>query len=184
MFDGFGPDLGDPSFWHEPDFLLADLISLMVNKAGMQLGVTLFLKGIVITGTLISEREYLKALSEAFVTQARKSAPNKLSKDELKALQDTFDFTTLTEDSYPEQGDLSGDDEDDEDDFDLDDDVGSTTIRHLHLKDPAILSPQPSITFTHGEFSMMRLRLTTVDGWMLGRSTVFNPDDDIPPILH
>src|SRR5262245_2288210 len=118
----------------------------MVNKAGMQLGVTLFLKGIVITGTLISEREYLKALSEAFVTQAKKSAPSKLSKDELKAIQDTFDFTTLTEDSYPDQSDLSGDDEDDDDDFDPDDDIGSTSIRHLHLKDPAILSPQPSIT--------------------------------------
>ena len=64
MFNEFGNSGGgDNDFWQEPDFLLADLVSGFVNKGGMELGITLFVKGLVLTGTLTSEQEYLKAIS-------------------------------------------------------------------------------------------------------------------------
>lgn len=169
----FNMDFDDSAFWQEPDFLLADLVSSMANRSGMQLGVTLMIKGTVVTGTLISERDYLAAMSDMFVAQAKKSIPSP-TKEDLKAVSEAFDFNMLTEEDY---------DSDSEDDSDEDDGGGLSPIRHLHLKDPAILLPQPSIAFAQGEFSVMRIRLTSVDGWMIGRSTVI--DTDTPPeILH
>jgi hypothetical protein len=187
VFD-FGLD--ENSFWHEPDFLLADLVSSMANKGGMQLGVTLMVKGVVLTGTLVSEREYLAALSEMFTSQAKKSVPTP-SKAELRAIEEAFDFNMLTEDSYPGDDDLpdmdldDGAEEDRDDEVDDEDEfpIGPTPVRHLHLKDPTILLPQPAITFAHGEISIMRLRLTAIDGWMLGRAAVVDPDGPAE-ILH
>jgi hypothetical protein len=52
----FNDYMGEAGFWQEPDPFLVDLVSGFVNKGGMELGITLFMKGQVITGTLVSER--------------------------------------------------------------------------------------------------------------------------------
>jgi hypothetical protein len=170
---------GESLFWQEPDFLLADIISGFVNRGGMELGITLFIKGLVITGVLVSEREYLEALSKMFATQAKKSLVNP-SKQDLKNTEEVFDFTNLAEDV-----DLPNDDEDDDDDFD-DFDVDERhfpIIRYLHLKDPLIVQPQPAISFTHNQVSILRIRLKAVDGWMIGKVNVDADDliDSFPP---
>lgn len=178
MFNDYA---GESGFWQEPDPFLVDLVSGFVNKGGMELGITLFMKGQVITGTLVSEQDYLNAMSDMFAAQAKKSMV-KPTKEELKATEDVFDFTHLAEDVDPAtfMPDVSEDDED----FDFDDNVPLPVIRHLHLKDPVILQPQPSISFSHSQISIIRVRLTAIDGWMIGKVTVEDDsldDDFIPP---
>jgi hypothetical protein len=163
MFNDYSS--GDSGFWQEPDFLLADIISGFVNRGGMELGITLFIKGLVITGVLVSERDYLEALSKMFANQAKKSLVNP-SRQDLKNTEEVFDFTGLAEDV-----DLADDEYEENDDFDdLDmDERHYPTIRHLHLKDPVIIQPQPAVTFTHSQVSILRIRLKAVDGWMVGK---------------
>jgi hypothetical protein len=107
----------------------------------------------------------------------------KPTKEELKATEDVFDFSHLAEDVDPSQLYPDADDEDDDEDFDLDD-MPMPAIRHLHLKDPVILQPQPSISFTHSQISIVRIRLTAIDGWMIGKVAVEDDslgDDYLPP---
>jgi len=190
MFNEFGGSGGDDSdFWQEPDFLLADLVSGFVNKGGMELGITLFVKGLVLTGTLTSEQDYLKAISGMFATQAKKSLVNP-SKQEIKNTEEVFDFTGLAEDvdltELYGQRDAEFDDEPvepDEEEFGdpAEDDRTMPTIRYLHLKDPVIIQPQPAVSFTHTQVSILRVKLTTIDGWMVGKVTVDDDLTDFPP---
>jgi hypothetical protein len=175
--DDFMPDVS--GFWQEPDFLLADLVSAFVNRGGMQLGITVFMKGMVITGTLVSEREYLSTMSKMFAKQARKSLLHP-TPEELKATEELFDFTNLTEDDRTDRE--NDEDEDEDDDFD-DGEVHVPTIRHMHLKDPVILQPQSSISFSQSQLPIMRIRLTAVDGWMMGKVTLDDSmgDFSLPP---
>jgi hypothetical protein len=176
MFNDFPPP-GDGGFYDEPDPFLTDLVSGFVNRGGMQLGITLFVKGSVITGTLVSEQDYLEAMSSTFANQAKKSLVKPTSK-ELKQTEEAFDFSHLAEDvDLPEaMGDLSGFNP-----FEMNNDEDMPTppdlplIRHLHLKDPVILQPGPRASFAHSPISILRLRLQVIDGWMLGK---VSPDDD------
>jgi hypothetical protein len=166
---------GESGFWQEPDYFLADLISGFVNRGGMQLGLTLFLHGTIITGTLISEQEYLNAMSDMFTGRA-KQAMVRPSVEELKATNEAFDFTGLAEDiDAPEL-----DDDEDENDFS---EPKYPTIRFLHLKDPVILQPHSSISFSHTPVSILRIRLTEIDGWMIGKVAVEDDMDDDEPYL-
>lgn len=199
MQDEF-PD--SPDFWREPDFLLADLVSGLVNKGGLELGVTLFVKGLVITGTLTSEKEYLTAITQLFTEQAKRALVNP-SRQDLDATEEAFDFTNLAEDVdltelYGERADEFDEPDDDEadDDKGLDDgwiaefpalerelNNGAPAIRYLHLKEPTVIQPQPAVSFTHSDVPILRIRLTTIDGWMVGRVNVESSDDltDFPP---
>jgi hypothetical protein len=196
MFNEFGNGVGDSDFWNEPDFLLADLVSGCVNKGGMELGITLFVKGLVLTGTLTSEQEYLKAISGMFAAQAKKSLVNP-SKQEIKNTEEVFDFTGLAEDVdltelYGEREPEFEDELEEEpephpnpngigpDEVD-DDDRTMPNIRYLHLKDPVIIQPQPAVSFTHTQVSILRVKLNTVDGWMVGKVTVDDDLTDFPP---
>jgi hypothetical protein len=176
MFNEFGGG-GDNDFWQEPDFLLADLVSGFVNKGGMELGITLFVKGLVLTGTLTSEQEYLKAISGMFASQAKKSLVNP-SKQEIKhrrnirlhGLAEDVDLTELYgerdaefEGEFKRTGTQSRWDRADEIDED-EEDRTMPSIRYLHLKDPVIIQPQPAVSFTHTQVSILRVKLTTVDG--------------------
>ncbi|MBI5669951.1 MAG: hypothetical protein HZC41_18310 [Chloroflexi bacterium] len=174
FWDDDSPLPDTSGFWQEPDFLLADLVSAFVNRGGMQLGLTIFMKGMVITGTLVSEEEYLATMSKMFARQARKSMLHP-SADDLQATEELFDFTGLTEDDAAKP-----EDEDNEDgEFDPADDARFPTIRHMHLKDPVILQPQSSISFSHSQLPIMRIRLTAVDGWMMGKVSL-DDDADFP----
>lgn len=188
MFNEFGAG-GDSDFWQEPDFLLADLVSGFVNKGGMELGITLFVKGLVLTGTLVSEQDYLKAISGMFATQAKRSLVNP-SKQEIKNTEEVFDFTGLAEDvdltELYGQRDAEFDDEVAEEEEPQepepeDDERTLPSIRYLHLKDPVIIQPQPAVSFSHTQVSILRVKLTTIDGWMVGKVTVDDDLSNFPP---
>jgi len=133
---------------------------------GAPLGITLLVNGTIITGTLMSEREYLDTLTTTLQDQIR-SALAELPAKERKMAESAFDLRDLAEDYYPD-----GDD---------DDEMPSMELAYLHLRNPAVLSPQPSIGFSEGPLPVMRLRLAHIDGWMLGTSIPDDLDDFAPP---
>ena len=161
---------GDSDFWLEPDFVLAQLVTTLVNLSGLPLGVTLFVKGMVVTGILVSEREYLSILTAAFRTMARESLSDAgLSKKEMKRIEAALDFNKMAEGLG-----LPPEDADEEQIRAMIE--MSSPIRHLHLKDVVILTPQPAIGFGESPMPVMRIRLTAIDGWMLGQTV--GPDDE------
>jgi hypothetical protein len=167
----FLPEMG---FWQEPDFLLSDLISMLVNRTGIQLGITIMVRGMVVSGVLVSEREYLAELSKYFQDQAKDaireimaSAPKKEVRAMLKEAEEAWDFTYLTEDAYPDDN-IEDDDDEDEEEPDFPPDFSE--IRHLHLKDVEIVFPAPGLEFAQTRIPTWRIRLTSIDGWLVGRS--------------
>lgn len=180
--NGFDFDFSDAGFWLEPDFVLADMVATLVNMMGIPIGVTLFIKGMVISGVLVSEKEYLESLTRVFNRIARESMGE--SKDDYEPV---FDFTVLNESPASIEANEDSDDTD-EGEF------VSSAVRHLHLKDVYVLTPQPSIAFTRSMLPIMRIRLAVVDGWFLGQAMTIDddlPDDDnsngsngSPRILH
>ncbi|MDZ4766066.1 MAG: hypothetical protein SGI73_16095 [Chloroflexota bacterium] len=165
-------DLDNSSFWLEPDVLLTDLVSYMANKMGAQLGVTLMIKGAFLTGTLVGENAYLAAISDLFQAMARDTLPATASADDLEAIIDAFDFETLAEDVYPEDIEVDKDDENDEEGgFD------TPPLRYVHLQDPMIIYPGSTISFSESPLPIMRIRLNTIDGWMLGRISIMSDND-------
>jgi hypothetical protein len=200
---GFDYDFNESAFWLEPDFVLSDIVSGMVNGMGMPIGITLFVQGMIITGTMVSETEYLASLSSVFSAMAKRSL-DKPTKKDLKAIDEAFDFTAFAEStSSPEKSaKASGDgksgkaaksiDDNEDDDFDTED--IPAPVRYLHLRDAMILTPQPSIAFSQSILPIMRVRLTAVDGWLLGQAVPYDDlgdeDDDAmdgngtPKFLH
>lgn len=170
----FDPDdyFADPGFWLEPDFLLTTLVSMLANKMDSQVGITLLVHGTLITGALVSESEYLDRMDGLF----KETATNALitpTKEELKFFEEALRFETQYEDIYP------GDDDTD-DGPGPKDEVGS--LRHLHLKDPVIVYPGAALSFVDSPLPIMRIKLASVDGWLIGRMNLVGPDDlsDIP----
>ncbi len=164
MFDNFNgfPSFDEPA-WNEPDFLLSYLVSSLVNVGGAPIGMTLLIKGTVLSGTLMSEREYLDTLSSIMQQQVR-DALSGLSKKDRELAEKAFDFRDLTEDYYPDT-----EDEDEE--------SAPEPLLYMHLRNPVIVSPQPVVSFSSGMFPVMRIRLTSIDGWMLGASMPEDLDD-------
>ena len=160
--------------WEEPDYILTYLVSALVNIGGAPLGVTLMVKGTIITGTLMSEREYLDTMTAMLQDQVR-SALSELPSQEREMAESAFDLRDLIEDSYPDE-DEDGDEDDDE--------MPTMDLVHLHLRNPMVLSPQPSIGFSEGPMPVMRIRLAQVDGWMLGASIPDDLDDFVPPNVN
>lgn len=149
----------ESAFWLEPDFVLADIVSSMVNFMELPIGITLFIKGIVLTGTLVSEREYLGALSDMFTTLAKQSL-RPMGPKELEELEAAFSYRDMTENEPSSTEDPA--------------EVFPPPVRHLHLKDPLTLTPQPGISFGNSSIPIIRVRLSAVDGWMLGQSLPFD----------
>jgi hypothetical protein len=168
-FSSYADMMGGESYWQEPDFLLSNLVSLMANKLDSQLGITLLVKGVIMTGTLVGEREYLVLVNNLFKAIARDSMVG-ASKEDLKSMDEAFIFDEMTEDIYPDEYD---EDEAEEaiEDFDI------TMIRHLHLKDPVIVFPHGILSLTESPLPIMRIRLTTIDGWLMGRMAIMDGED-------
>jgi hypothetical protein len=150
----------------------------MVNLMGMPIGMTLMTKGMTVSGTLVSEAEYLESLSKTF-SDMMKQAVQPESKEEKEAIEDAFDFGQLAEGFYPPSI-VGADDDESFDPDDFDPEALPPPIRHLHLKDVKILTPNPPINFGGGVLPIMRIRLTSIDGWMLGHAEA--QDDDLLPI--
>lgn len=171
-----GNNMDVASFWQEPDFLLADIIHVLVNIAELEIGITLFVKGMTLTGVLTSERSYLKDLSDTF--RKRVQLKNqKMSKEEREALNQMFDFTRLAESTLAQELDEEG--------VEMPD--GMSSIRFLHLKNPILVGQGGVMDFGHNDTPYIRLRLSLIDGWMLGEVVtpeMFHDNDDSGEILH
>ena len=129
-------DIDLSAYWQEPDFLLAEMVSLLANRADSQLGITLLVKGAILTGTLVGERDYLNRVNTMFKQMARESLV-KPTKDDLASIDDAFGFDELVEDNYPD--DAESEDqaaEAAEPTAEAPEFVEPSPIRHLHLKDP------------------------------------------------
>ena len=187
------PDFDLTSFWQEPDFLLTELVSLFANALDAELGVTLLVGGGVISGTLVGERAYLKAV-QSMVRRLARDLMDKPTADELDALAEAFNVDRLVEDPLP---DLSDDEVDHIRDglergehTDVETDLlGQTPLRHLHLRDPILIHPGAMLHFSDSELPIMRLRLTQIEGWIVGRASLISSDsleDSFPPggVIH
>ena len=167
------PDMfGGGGGWEEPDVILAYLVSSLVNVGGAPLGVTLMVRGTIITGTLMSEREYLDTLSHMLQAQVREVLAA-LPEEDRQQAENAFDLRAFEEDFYPE---IDEDDED-EDDEEV---MPPTELTYLHLKNPLVISPQPTIGFGSGALPVMRVRMANIDGWMMGASIPEDIDDFAP----
>lgn len=183
---GFGVEYDESAYWLEADFLLAEIVSQMVNLMRIPLGVTLFIKGTVVTGMLVSEQEFLKELSTVFIETAKRNVPLQ-TEEEVRRLEEAFDFTGMAEEQVPPalQRHLDGDDPEDDDDLDdIEDDYDTDItepIRYLHLRDMVVLTPSPALNFTQGVLPIVRIRLNTIDGWILGQATALDTFTDMAP---
>lgn len=168
------PDFDLSAFWQEPDFLLSDLVSLMANRADSQMGITLMVKGAILTGTLVGERDYLRRVNETFKRMAREALA-KPSKQDLADIEESFGFDEMVEDNYPPE-DAPPDEETPLPEV--------APIRHLHLKDPVIIYPGSTLSFMDSALPILRIRLAAIDGWMLGRINLISEDDedDLPDV--
>lgn len=175
----------EAAYWLEADFVLSEIVSQMVNMMQIPLGITLFLKGAVVTGMLVSEHEYLSELSNTFFETAKRNLPIQ-DEAEIRNAEQAFDFRRLAEDVRAPliRRMLAGleDYDDENDDLDLDEQDLHTPepIRYLHLRDMVVLTPSPSLNFAQGVLPIVRIRLTSIDGWLLGQATpvdLFEEDD-------
>ena len=171
------------AYWQEPDFLLAELVSLLANRADLQLGITLLVKGAILTGTLVGERDYLNRVNTMFKQMARESLV-KPTKDDLASIDDAFGFDELVEDNYTDEPDAEDAQAEAPAEADKPEWVEPSPIRHLHLKDPVLIYPGATLSFTESALPILRIRLAAIDGWMLGRISVIadDVDDQLPDV--
>lgn len=187
-------------YWSEPDQLLSYVVTMLVNAMDMEFDVTIMLRGLVISGTLVSEGKYLKQASNALAGQFDLSS-SKIPVDAREALKEMFNLTNMTEfdvrdyieigkakadadSAAPPDDDPSSTTDPEFDNDDLDDEDFEALIdnmppplQYLHLRDPMIVAGEPPIRFANGSEIALRLRLASIDGWMLGRLFPVMDDD-------
>jgi len=169
MFGGGG------NVWDEPDVVLSYIVTMLVNTMGIEVGVTLMTRGLVISGSLVSEAVYLENVTQMLIKQVDitdEDVPEE-AREALKSVMDMRGLYEFDPDDFIPGPDAVPDDyEYDEMDEFVDDEM-APVIQYLHLKDPLILAGEPPINFAEGSDAMLRLRLTSIDGWMLG---IIQPD--------
>lgn len=169
-------DFDMSAYWNEPDFLLADIVNAFVNMSELEVGVTLFVKGKTITGTLVSEKQYLRDLSKTFRNRVQVKKTSKFTKQDSAELNKMFDFTELSESNVADQLD----------EFGMDRTKEFPAIRFLHMKNPVMVGTNGIIDFGQMPSTYIRVRLTQIDGWMLGQAANIDmfKDDGNTEILH
>jgi hypothetical protein len=175
---------GGENFWDEPDFVLTYIVTALVNGMGVEVGVTFMVRGVLVSGTMISEDSYLELLTQQLQNQISlddTDAPED-AKEALKAVLDLRSLKEFSPEDY--LPDVAPEDFDDDDRLfaveDVDMGEGPPLLQHVHIKDPLIIASDQSIGFGEGEDVLYRLRLTSIDGWMVGR-LMPNMPDDFPP---
>lgn len=168
----WGDSLSSDDYWLEADFLLHEIVRSFVNKVGLEIGVTLFLKGSILSGTLVSEADYLQRLTQVFRDRLRASMPPGEVDIDQDLMLNAIDFTLMAESSTPEMPGVDGEVENDESSFVLE------PVRFLHLRDVNLLSPYPTMSFHTAIVPIMRVRLNAIDGWFLGQALDGGSSDD------
>lgn len=176
--------------WHEPDVILSYLVTTLVNGMGLEIGMTMVVNGLVMSGTLISEKAYLDIMTETLQSQISFD-DKKVPEEVQEALADLLDLRPMAEFDPEEIAERmqavedmfevdDEEDDDDDDDFDVDDfdDIPEIPVIHYaHIKDPVMVAGEPPVSFGEGSRVVMRIRLASIDSWMLGR-LMSSLDDD------
>ncbi|MBL8147888.1 MAG: hypothetical protein JNL34_16035 [Anaerolineae bacterium] len=172
------PEFDPAAFWQEPDFLLTELVSLFANALDAELGITLMVGGAIVSGSLIGERAYLKAVN-GLVKRLSREMLDKPTREDLEAITGVFEPDRLVEDLLPAVTSANGETTEIETDL-LNQ---PPPLRYLHLKDPILIQPGTAINFAGSELPIMRVRLTQVEGWIVGHANVMSNDalDDAFP---
>lgn len=196
--------MDESGYWQAPDFILSDIITTMVNMMDMPIGITIFMKGMILSGSLVSERQYLSSLSAVFQSLAQATFDDEGDGEMESEIQRLFDFTKLTENDYemdemddeafelPEEEEPANEsEEDDEDEIDFEElyrmkKASVVPVRFMHLRDAMVLYPGASIGFRHSILPIVRIRINSIDGWILGQALDANDmDNDEPrPMVH
>ena len=173
------PEFDPAAFWQEPDFLLTELVSLFANALDAALGITLMVGGAIISGSLIGERAYLKSVN-GMVKRLSREMLDKPTREDLDAITGVFEPERMVEDLLPAVTSANGETTEIETDL-LNQ---PPPLRYLHLKDPILIQPGTAINFAGSELPIMRVRLTQVEGWIVGHANVLSNDaldDAFPP---
>ncbi len=189
MFD-FPPIMaGGDNPWDEPDVVLTYIVTALVNSMGLQMGMTVMARGLVISGTVVSERSYLENVTQTLLDHVNFTGAD-IPEEAKESLKDILDVRSLAE--FDIEDYMSGIPLDDDDDLDvegfvnlplngaevdeMDVDDMPPPLMYIHLKDPVVVAGEPPIGFGEGSDVVIRLRLTSIDGWMLGKLTPNLPD--------
>jgi hypothetical protein len=177
------PQFDAAAFWQEPDFLLNDLVSLFANALDAELGVTLLVGGAVVSGMLVGERAYLQAVNGLVRRLARELA-DKPTQAEMDELMHVFSPDRLSEDVLAAVMDGEGPEAATAVELETDLLDNPPPLRYLHLRDPILIQPGAMLHFGDSELPIMRLRMSQVEGWIIGRASLISADsieDAFPP---
>ncbi|MFP4322899.1 MAG: hypothetical protein ACLFTK_10635 [Anaerolineales bacterium] len=132
------------SNWHAPDELLQAMVAL-VNEGRISFRVKVIIDGAIFVGTVISGRDYVKALEDIFAGSVTDLEPSDDS-----ALTALKKVTDALQPRLPNHDHVAHADE----------------MAFIHLKDVEILSPLKQ-SFADVVFPYWRLRLVEVEGWTI-----------------
>ncbi len=182
------PEFDVAAFWQEPDFLLNELVSLFANALDAELGVTLLVGGAIVSGMLVGERAYLRAVNGLVKRLARELA-EKPTPEEMEELLTAFSPDRLSEDVLAAVMDSDGPEAAMAVEIETDLLTGQPPLRYLHLRDPILIQPGAMLHFGDSELPIMRLRMAQIEGWIVGRASLISSDafdDAFPPggIVH
>lgn len=182
------PEFDDLTFWQEPDFLLNDLVSMFANLLDAEIGITLMVGGSILSGMLVGEQAYLKAVNSLVKRLARELDEEPVP-EIVEELVNVFSPGRLTEDRVAEM--MNSDEPESAITRKMEDDLveRQMPLRYLHLRDPILIQPGTMLHFSDSDLPIMRLRLSQIDGWIIGRANVLSSDafgDTFPPggIVH
>lgn len=126
------------------DTLLESMLN-QVNVVGTPFSITLSLKGNVLTGTVIPEREYMEAFAQASIVALTRGLE---SRNALFSQQEEIGINDNVAASPEETS------------------QGKTL--YLHVKD--LKSIQPPIAFSYEYFPYWRIRASDIEAWTFGRA--------------
>lgn len=124
------------------DNVILNLVN-MVNIDSVSVGITIFCKGTIISGDVISGKEYFESMAEA--VQSMHSTQSK--KEELSAL-----YLEISRDIYSVNAEQNT----------------HIPLNYMHMKNVVVKGTNESFTTFIG--SMLRVRIDEIDGHMIGRA--------------
>lgn len=159
--------------WNEPDYVLTYILTALVNAVNMEISMTLTVNGVLMTGDVVSERVYLQQATELLKSQMDFDDPE-MPPEVRQSLEAMLDLTTLAEFDAPWLRDPDDVDDDEDEDSDLVE--PPMPVEYLHLRAPIILAGEPPVNFGEASDIIVRIRMASIDSWMLGRISPDGPD--------
>ena len=141
-------------FNSEPDWFLQFIIK-QTNNFSLEVGLTLYVNGLVITGIAISGKRYFEEFAEQYKSGFQEDMKNfgELFEEQIKKNTELYP-------QFWSQVDLDNPDKEIKA-------ISSNQVNYIHLRNvKTLFSRQNSVT--HGESALWRGRIESIDGFMLG----------------